>query len=486
MFNTEISAFIERYVKEIHNENAAIFVGAGFSKSAGYVDWKNLLKGVADELGLDIDKEFDLVSLAQYYYNKKGNRSVINDIIFEEFSRDQGIDKNHKIIARWPVSTYWTTNYDSLVEDALTDAQRITDVKYNNKHLSVTKPHRDAIVYKMHGDKSNPDEAILIKDDYEKYYREHAQFITALSGDLISKTFLFVGFSFTDPNIDYILSRIRIDYGNQSNRQHYAIMRKIEESDYKDKAEYEYAQRKQDFFIEDLKRYSIQALMINEYSEITEILSTISRRLNLNNAFVSGSAAEYGEYTETEATELITLLSQKLIQSDYNIISGFGLGVGSAVITGALKEIYMHRKSINDNRLLLRPFPQGIEDETTRQNLWKQYREDMISRAGISLFLFGNKLEDGKLVLANGVRSEYEIAVENNNLIIPIGCTGYVAQEIWSEMNKDLSKYYNNVDCVLSEAFMKLNIKTSNEILVDNILDFIKLANHDKYSQNIT
>ena len=43
-----------------------MFIGAGFSKSVGYVDWKNLLKDVADDLGLDIDKEYDLVSLAQY------------------------------------------------------------------------------------------------------------------------------------------------------------------------------------------------------------------------------------------------------------------------------------------------------------------------------------------------------------------------------------------------------------------------------------
>ena len=60
---------------------------------------------------------------------------------------------------------------------------------------------------------------------------------------MISKTFLFIGFSFTDPNIDYILSRVRIDYG-QNNRQHYAIMRRVKRKDYKDKAEYEYAKRK--------------------------------------------------------------------------------------------------------------------------------------------------------------------------------------------------------------------------------------------------
>lgn len=84
---------------------------------------------------------------------------------------------------------------------------------------------------------------------------------------------------------------------------------------------------------------------------------------------------------------MIKLLSARLIQDEFNIISGFGVGVGSAVITGALEEIYMHNTRINNQRLLLRPFPQGKEARV----LWQQYREDMISRAGISLYIFGNK-----------------------------------------------------------------------------------------------
>lgn len=481
--NREISSFIDKYVKEIKGNNAAMFIGAGFSKSAGYVDWKNLLRSVAEDLELDVDKEYDLVSLAQYCYNKNGNRSLINDTIFDEFSKDKDIDENHRIIARLPICTYWTTNYDSLIEDALNDAKRIVDVKYSNKHLSLTKPHRDAIVYKMHGDKSNPDEAILIKDDYEQYYRNHAQFITALSGDLISKTFLFVGFSFSDPNIDYILSRVRIEYGNQNNRQHYAIMRKVKESDYRNRADYEYAQRKHDFFTEDLKRYNIRALLIDEYIEITDILNEISKRLNHNNVFISGSAQIYGDYTEKEALEFIQLLSKQLIAQDFNIISGFGLGVGSSVIIGALQEIYMHQKSVNEDRLLLRPFPQGIEDVNTRQSLWKKYRGDMISRAGVSIFLFGNKLVDTEIISANGMKSEFEIAVEQHNLIVPIGCTGYVAQEIWDTINGNLSAFYTNVDDVLTAAFAKLNIKSDNSSLVNDIISFIGLFKNGKYSQ---
>lgn len=477
----EISSFIDNYVKEIKNYNAAMFVGAGFSMSAGYVDWKKLLSKIAEELELDVEKETDLISLAQYSYNENGqNRGLINNTLFEEFTKEKDLDENHKILAKLPISTFWTTNYDSLIEDALRDEKKTVDVKHNNSQLSLTVPHRDAVVYKMHGDKSNPNEAILIKDDYEQYYRKHAQFITALSGDLISKTFLFIGFSFTDPNLDYILSRIRIDYA-ENNRQHYSIMRKVNENDYTNIVDYDYAQRKQELFIADLKRYKIKALMIDEYSEITDILKEISRRLNHNNVFVSGSAHEYSEYGEDEklATDFIQSLSQRLIQEEFNIISGFGLGVGSAVIYGALQEIYMKNKKINEERLLLRPFPQGEDYKA----MWNEYRKDMISRAGVSIFIFGNKYDEKeeKVVSADGVISEFEIAMAQHNLIVPVGCTGYAAKQIWERVKADLPNYYTNVDYTLCSAFEKLNIKTTNEELIDNIISFIKLFKDDKH-----
>lgn len=472
----ELDVFIDRYVKEIRDNSAALFIGAGFSKSSGYVDWKHLLDSVAKELELDIEKENDLVTLAQYHYNKNQNRSVINDIIFQEFSQDKQLSENHRILARLPIFTYWTTNYDSLIEDALKEIQRVVDVKYNNKQLSITKPHRDAIIYKMHGDKDNPDDTIIIKDDYERYYREHAPFITALSGDLISKTFLFIGFSFSDPNIDYILSRIRIEYGTGNNRQHYALMRKIKNSDYKETAEYEYALRKHQLFIDDLKRYNIKALLIDEYSEITDVLKEIERRLNRKNVFISGSATEYGAWRKEEASEFIHYLSKKLIQEGYNLISGFGLGIGSFVITGALEEIYMRSKTINDDRLLLRPFPQGIENEDTRMKLWTTYREDMISRAGISIFLFGNKIDDkGQIILANGMKSEYEIAKQHGNAIIPVGCTGFVAEQIWKELDQDLSSFYPQADENFRNSFRQLNIKKDYKEIVNSIVETLKL-----------
>ena len=88
----------------------------------------------------------------------------------------------------------------------------------------------------------------------------------------------------------------------------------------------------------------------------------------------------------------------------------------------------------------------------------------------------------GKVVLANGMRSEYEIAVDMHNLIVPVGCTGYIAQEIWNEINKDLSAYYTHIDDPLKDAFAKLNLKCSNYDLVNNIISFIRLFKNGKHS----
>ena len=106
----------------------------------------------------------------------------------------------------------------------------------------------------------------------------------------------------------------------------------------------------------------------------------------------------------------------------------------------------------------------------------------MISRAGVSIFLFGNKLSDADVVLADGMKSELEIAKKMHNLIVPVGCTGYVAQDIWNTINKDLSAFYTNVDDTLIAAFTKLNIKSDGQNLVNDIISFIELFKNGKYS----
>jgi hypothetical protein len=207
-----LMAFITEYLGELVEGNAALFAGAGLSVAAGYVDWRKLIRPLAVELELDIDLESDLVAVAQFHVNASGyNRHKLHKAVIEALSSDNPPTENHRLLARLPIRTWWTTNYDKLIENALRDVGKVVDVKSAVPQLATTRPHRDARIYKMHGDVDRPDEAVATRDDYERYSIDRGAFITALAGDLVSKTFLFLGFSFTDPNLDQVLSRVQAD-----------------------------------------------------------------------------------------------------------------------------------------------------------------------------------------------------------------------------------------------------------------------------------
>ncbi|MGL4335281.1 MAG: SIR2 family protein, partial [Turicibacter sp.] len=337
-FERETEIFIRDYVKDINEGNAAVFAGAGLSIPAGYVNWAELLSEIAYDLGLDIDKESDLVSLAQFHVNENRTKSKVCRKVLEEFVECTEVTENHKILSRLPISSVWTTNYDDLLERSFLSEGKNPDIKHNIKQLLTNKPKRDVVIYKMHGDVSCPIDAIITKEQYERYHQTHEPFINALTGELTTKTFLFLGFSFTDPNLDYVLSRLNFRF-SEDKKQHYCITKKpiLGDAQNKDQASLDYNTRKQELIINDLKRYGIKTLLINDYSEITAILKEIEFRFKKKTIFLSGSAEVYSPYQKQDAIEFIHKLSRTLIENDYRIINGFGWGVGSSIINGALE-----------------------------------------------------------------------------------------------------------------------------------------------------
>ncbi len=459
-------------LKNLREENLAIFAGAGMSAKAGFVSWSELLKPIAEELDLEIENETDYVALAQYHENEFNSRSKINQVLINEFSSKAIITENHKILSRLPISTYWTTNYDKLIETSLENEGKIPDVKYTVKQLALTKPKRDAIVYKMHGDIEHPSEAIITRDDYESYFIKMKPYLSALAGDLISKTFLFIGFSFTDPNLDYILSRVRTTY-EKHQRRHYCFMRNIQEESCADQTEYEYKQKKLKLFIKDLQRFSVETILIDDFDEITQFLSSLEKEVCRETIFISGAAHEYGKWGQEKSEKFIQALSKRIIKEGYKIVSGFGLGIGSAVVSGALEAIYQDLKNVSKDSLVLRPFPQ-IE---TAKQMWSDYRRDMINHAGIAIFMYGNKLENGKLVSSNGMWEEFEIAKENQLLILPIGATGYIAKEIHSKVIADIDDFYPDASKRLVDLIHEIgNESKEPDEISDVLIEILKIV----------
>lgn len=100
MSEIRLDEFYEAYEKALGSGDAALFAGAGFSQPAGFVNWKELMREIAHDLGLDIDKESDLIAIAQFHQNDRTNRAKLNQKLIDEFTQDAAITENHRLIAQ--------------------------------------------------------------------------------------------------------------------------------------------------------------------------------------------------------------------------------------------------------------------------------------------------------------------------------------------------------------------------------------------------
>src|SRR4029077_11900524 len=124
MSRDPIDSFIETYVQALHDQNAAIFAGAGLSIPAGLVNWKELLRGVAGDIGLDVDKEEDSITVAQFHVNERGGRHRINQVLIHEFAIRSKSTDNHELLAPLPIKPYGTPNYNPLLRIPLQRMER--------------------------------------------------------------------------------------------------------------------------------------------------------------------------------------------------------------------------------------------------------------------------------------------------------------------------------------------------------------------------
>jgi len=244
-----------------------LFVGAGLSK--GFPQWKELVEPLADELGVSMDKDPRII--ASWYENEFG-RSKLEEKIVSQLNRDVPLPKTHTILANLPLKAIVTTNYDNLLEKALSEKKRnVTKIVYD-KQAPLAEANQLQII-KMHGDIDDPSTIVITKKDYDEYPEKHKALITHLLGLLISSHFLFVGFSLEDPNFDNIHTQIKSLFG-ESKRKSFAI--------FKNPPSFETKRLKEEM--------GIEVIPIEEYDEISEIferLISICRRPRIKTELTS-------------------------------------------------------------------------------------------------------------------------------------------------------------------------------------------------------
>ncbi len=440
--------FIREFGDKVLNDEAALFIGAGVSRAAGYFDWTTLMSGIAKDLGLDIAHEPDLPAIAQYHHNEDDSREKINQTIIDALTQGAQLTPVHRILSRLPIDTVWTTNYERLLEQAYESAGRSVEVKLSMANLAQARKGREVVLYKMHGCVTQPHEAVLTKDDYDLYDQTRLLFTDSLKGDFIEKTLLFLGFSFTDPNIERVLAKLRAQLPD-NRRTHYWITRMARvdpQAPEADKAAQQIEARRASLKSADLlKRNRIRTVWIDEYSDLEPLLAALETYVMRKGVFVAGSAADPMPLGKQRLDDLSHGIGSTLIERGFNLVSGFGRGVAEQVVLGALRALFSQPRGRHEERLVIRPFP-GKTLPTEKATVYTRHRVDLIARAGAVIVLAGNKLGvDGAVDLAAGVEEEVALAKTLGKAIIPIGASGHVARKHWEAAVANPVEYLGDI-----------------------------------------
>ena len=102
----------------------------------------------------------------------------------------------------------------------------------------------------------------------------------------------------------------------------------------------------------------------------------------------------------------------------------------------------------------------------------------MISLTGIAIFVFGNKIDrdTSELVNADGVRKEFEIAIKQGCIPIPIESTGYMAQELWNEVTQNIERFFKGHD--IKEEIESLQNESNAENVIKIVVKIIEKINN--------
>ncbi len=414
--------FIRSIIAAKQENGISAFVGAGLCSDAKMPDWLHLLKPCAEEMDMPIDEKTDLFKFAQYYANRFGYNKL-RKVINKTLNTYQHNSELVLSILNVGFKSIWTTNYDRIIENNIVRMNAYSNTIFDEKDLANISWKNRINIFKLNGDINNLNNIVITQNDIDNYQKNHALFLTFLKRELVTNTFVFIGYSFNDHIILSALSEINL-YLKDSSNTHYTIMKNKHNDEF-------------NMFIDDLeKRYHIKTVLVEEYSEIPDLLNELKNRILDRNIFVSGSFEYLPKQEDNFAYNLCKSLGEKLIDHNYNIVTGFGRNIGyyvSGVVT---------QKLINSNignieeRLIMRPFAHIMTAEEDTQ-----FRKILIGNANVCIFMFGQYLKDGTADNSRGTLEEYELAKKMGKKIIPIGITGYSAKQIFDNTKENLILY---------------------------------------------
>lgn len=220
--NFETNADMIKMAESVMQKKCVIFIGAGVSMASGFPDWSDLMQKMRKHTGLNTEMDYGgPLRCADYCKQILGNNEFYY-FMKNEFARKPEWKENdpHILLAKLPCKIYITTNYDTLMEDALERVRgdESIEVISSDRDIRVEDPGtKDNCVWviKMHGCiKKNLHEIVIGESDYLEYETRYEKMNALVSRLMQDYSVLFLGYSISDWNMSKILYQCKKNAGH--------------------------------------------------------------------------------------------------------------------------------------------------------------------------------------------------------------------------------------------------------------------------------
>jgi len=232
------NASLTQLKKTLQKKDTLLLIGSGISIWSGLPTWARLIKNLADylsSLGRDntsVLKELekgDLLLAASYGIFQITPREFdifITDIFNEKNFKPADI---HKAIINLGPTSFATSNYDTLLEDAIlaspgnrTRPRVVTNKNFIAMPQIIQSSSRD-FIFKYHGDISDTESIVLTREQYKNLKGQYEIVTQSLSTLFATRPVVMLGFGLRDPDFLSIKDDLAVSFLGQAG-EHFAIM----------------------------------------------------------------------------------------------------------------------------------------------------------------------------------------------------------------------------------------------------------------------
>jgi hypothetical protein len=211
-----------------------LFAGAGVSMLAGLPDWNALLSQMAESVR-SVDA---MTANHMVQYVAKGSLTKAADYFW---LTDDVLDGDKQATLKKLLGTYdsksleplallpfkgaLTTNFDRAILDAMAVARKKVprDYRLGDATFSMAVWESELYVARIHGCIEAPQSMVLSESQFNRLL-ESSPYIDLLTQTFLHKPVLFLGFSFYDPAIKYVLEQIEKRFGPAPPGRHLAVL----------------------------------------------------------------------------------------------------------------------------------------------------------------------------------------------------------------------------------------------------------------------